>query len=207
MIYMVSVLHAPSYHSPTRYNPNYHLIRYPISSFFLLFPQETLHNAGFFVFPTKPGTMEPMNTCLRQAVLDDGPTVHSHLFAEEPWKQFYPRFFSWITRQEQNRLFYLLVKQDDNLVGQGQLHFSRRHQAEIANVCIAAAYRRQGFGTTIINQLIQEAQTRQCALIELCVTEENQAAQTLYQKLGFAVSRSLFTPHGELALVMSKALH
>lgn len=206
MVYIQSVLHTPSPHSSTRYNPDCYFIRYPISSFFLLFPQETLRNAGFFVFPGKKGTMEAMKMSLRRAFYEDGLEIHRTFFPQDSWADFHSRFFHWISGQVENRSIYLLAEQDGVLVGQGQLHFYRRDRAEIANVCVAAAYRRQGFGTTLINRLIQEAQNRPCGLIELCVTVENQSAQALYRRLGFTVSHSFVTPDGELALVMEKTV-
>jgi ribosomal protein S18 acetylase RimI-like enzyme len=206
MVYIWSVLHTPSHDSSTRYNPDYHLIRYSISSFFLLFPQKTLPNAGFFVFPSKTGTMEAMKIRLRRAIYEDAPEIHPTFFPHESWLDFHSRFFHWISGQVENRIVYLLAEQDGVLVGQGQLHFYRRDRAEIANVCVAAAYQRQGIGTTIINHLFQEAQTRPCQKIELCVAENNHAAQALYRQLGFVVVGSIVTLQDGLALVMAKQL-
>jgi len=146
--------------------------------------------------------MEPMSICLRQAVLADGVTIHACFGATEPWEQFQTRYSHWMHQQEQNRLFYLLLEQDEQLVGQGQLHFWPRYRAEIAYVAVAAAYRRQGFGTILLNRLIQEAQARSCRQLELCVTTENHPAQALYRQLGFTVSHGFRTPSGEPALVM-----
>lgn len=146
--------------------------------------------------------MEPMSICLRQAVFADGATLHTCFGATEPWDQFQPRFSRWMHQQERNCLFYLVLERDGQVVGQGQLHFRSRHRAEIANVMVAAAYRRQGYGTLLVHRLIQEAQSRSHNLVELCVAAENHPAQALYRQLGFAVARAFITPRGESALVM-----
>lgn len=150
--------------------------------------------------------MDAMEICLRRAVYEDAPEIYHTFFANDSWSDFHSRFFHWISGQVENRIIYLLAEQDGVLAGQGQLHFFRRDRAEIANVCVAAAFQRQGVGTAIISQLLQEAQARPCLKIELCVAENNQAAQSLYRQLGFEVVSSIVTLQDGLAFVMAKEL-
>jgi ribosomal protein S18 acetylase RimI-like enzyme len=66
----------------------------------------------------------------------------------------------------------------------------RGQDIELHTLCIAPEYQRQGTGTAITRQIIEEARTRMCGVV-LSVLKTNAAARSLYERLGFVVAEEL----------------
>lgn len=83
----------------------------------------------------------------------------------------------------------------------GELH--------INNVAVRAEYRRRGIGAALLNQILDEARTRNAKAAFLEVRSANQAAQALYEKSGFsAIARraNYYSDPPEDAVVMTLEL-
>ena len=61
-------------------------------------------------------------------------------------------------------------------------------EAEIANVAVAAAVRKRGIGTKLLDQILEAAATLGARTVFLEVRESNLAAQRLYASRAFAVA-------------------
>lgn len=61
----------------------------------------------------------------------------------------------------------------------------RRHYGEIGSMYVEPECRSQGFASTIIRALIDEARERRLAVLELYVTKPNISAIRLYERFGF----------------------
>ncbi len=81
-------------------------------------------------------------------------------------------------------------------------------EAHLLNVAVAAAERRRGYGTAMMEDLLEEAKRRGCRRIVLEVRPGNEAALQLYEKFGFVkvTRRPRYYANGEDADVMIKTL-
>ena len=82
-------------------------------------------------------------------------------------------------------------------------------QVHIANIAVAAFYRRRGVGTGMMVWLLKEAGRRGCISSSLEVRESNQAARSMYRQLGYrsvAVRKTYYSDPREDAIVMVKDL-
>ena len=59
-------------------------------------------------------------------------------------------------------------------------------EAHVLNVCVAPAFRRQGYGVMLLNEMIQIARDARIRRIFLEVRPSNLAATSMYHALGFA---------------------
>lgn len=78
-------------------------------------------------------------------------------------------------------------------------------EGQITNVAVASDARRQGNGRMIMEELIASAKARGCVQISLEVRASNEAAITLYERLGFVVAgrrKRFYKAPVEDALVM-----
>ena len=83
----------------------------------------------------------------------------------------------------------------------GELH--------INNVAVRAEYRQRGIGAALLNQILDEARTRNAKAAFLEVRSANRAAQALYEKSGFrAIARraNYYSDPPEDAVVMTLEL-
>ena len=83
----------------------------------------------------------------------------------------------------------------------GELH--------INNVAVRTEYRRRGIGAALLNQILDEARTRNAKAAFLEVRSANRAAQALYEKSGFrAIARraNYYSDPPEDAVVMTLEL-
>lgn len=82
-------------------------------------------------------------------------------------------------------------------------------QVHVANIAVAAGYRRRGVGTGMMLRLLDEAVRRGCASSSLEVRESNLAARAMYIRLGYhavALRKSYYSNPAEDAVVMVKTL-
>ena len=80
-------------------------------------------------------------------------------------------------------------------------------EAQIINVATDIRFKRMGYAEAVLNAIFQECERRRIASISLEVRESNEAAISLYQKLGFeimGIRKNFYTEPTENALVMVK---
>ncbi|HRE46168.1 MAG TPA: GNAT family N-acetyltransferase [Aggregatilineales bacterium] len=77
---------------------------------------------------------------------------------------------------------------DGHVVGYGQL-LGWARVAEISDLIVAEAYRRQGIGTAMIRHLLAIAQEWDEVIIEIGAVLHNSGALALYRRLGFVDDR------------------
>lgn len=78
-------------------------------------------------------------------------------------------------------------------------------EIDIHNLAVHPAYRRQGIGRALLQAVIGEAKRRGSVGVTLEVRTSNEAAQRLYQSLGFVASgvrKGYYSDTGEDALAM-----
>jgi N-acetylglutamate synthase-like GNAT family acetyltransferase len=80
---------------------------------------------------------------------------------------------------------YYLVELEGATIGMGALHQTSENVAEIKRMYIQPAYRRKGYGKTLLQQLLQKAKELGCHTIHLETAQFMTAAQNLYHSHGF----------------------
>lgn len=94
--------------------------------------------------------------------------------------------FQKIVRDKSN-LFSVLCD-EKKIIGMGLvvfIHTPRGLRARLEDVVIDEDYRRKGFGSTLVRQLIGEAQKRKALWVELTSRKDRVETKKFYQKLGF----------------------
>lgn len=79
-------------------------------------------------------------------------------------------------------------------------------EIDIHNLAVHPAYRRRGIGRALLQAVIEEAKRRGSVGVTLEVRTSNEAAQRLYQSLGFVASgvrKGYYSDTGEDALAMA----
>ncbi len=83
---------------------------------------------------------------------------------------------------------YSLIDTEHEFIGFGQF-YQRLGRHHYGRVGVCPRFRGHGFGTILLNALMQKAQQQQCAVgHSLFVYEHNVAAIRCYRKLGFTIS-------------------
>ena len=80
-------------------------------------------------------------------------------------------------------------------------------EGDIGNVAVAPGFRRRGAGAALLKALLEEAERRQAAVVQLEVRESNLAARRLYEKNGFETvgkRKNYYEKPAEDAILMSK---
>ncbi|MEG6586831.1 ribosomal protein S18-alanine N-acetyltransferase [Dendrosporobacter sp. 1207_IL3150] len=116
-----------------------------------------------------------------------------------PWSQ--DAFESEIT----NKLAYYLVLEDNRQVIGYAGMWLILDEAHITNIAIIPQYRRSGLGEKLLLEMIQKAKLHGAASMTLEVRVSNNAAQCLYEKLGFekrGIRKQYYTDTKEDALIM-----
>lgn len=132
-------------------------------------------------------------------------SLHKACFAERPLLSFRRHFQQMLRRQETGRGFCLVVDNQGELVGSGQLAIYP-NGAELANLAVVPAWRGQGVGTAVVGVLTAVANHLQLSFLEIGVQNDNPRAQALYQRLGFTPDRPLDFPNAPPALILRKQL-
>lgn len=101
----------------------------------------------------------------------------------------------------------ILADDGGDIAGYGGITIAA-DSADIGNVAVAEAYRRGGVGTSLLNELCEEAKRRGADRVFLEVRVSNSAALRLYLKNGFkgVYARTRYYPDGEDCLVMTREL-
>lgn len=78
-------------------------------------------------------------------------------------------------------------------------------EVDVHNLAVHPAHRRQGIGTSLLQEVIEEAKRNASTRITLEVRKSNEAAQKLYHSLGFTargIRKGYYSDDGEDALAM-----
>jgi len=102
----------------------------------------------------------------------------------------------------------IVAHQDDTVCGY-IISWMILEEVHIGNVAVASEFRRQGIGRMMMEWLLEEGIQRGCTFSTLEVRRSNQAAQLMYQNLGFravACRKTYYSEPVEDAIVMLKSL-
>jgi [ribosomal protein S18]-alanine N-acetyltransferase len=127
------------------------------------------------------------------------------LFGEEAWSR---QMLAGELREQPASRYYLVALDGGTLVGYGGLLAAGR-QADVVTLAVAADQWGRGIGSALLTTLLTEAARRGCSEVFLEVRTDNQRAQQLYRRYGFApigVRKGYYQPSGADALVMRRAL-
>ena len=147
-----------------------------------------------------------MSVRLRAMRLADLPAVmelEEELFAPDTWTAAMYR--DELARTDTRT--YLVAEDGDAIVGYAGL-IAYDDEAHVATIGVAAARQGEGIGAQLLDALLLEADRRSPAVI-LEVRADNEVAQGLYRRRGFAVvgrRRGYYQPSGADAVVMRREL-
>jgi [ribosomal protein S18]-alanine N-acetyltransferase len=129
------------------------------------------------------------------------------LFGLEAWP---PRMLAGELRgRDGGARYYLVAEEDSAVAGYGGLLAPRGGPADIVTLAVARHRWGAGIGTSLLLGLLAEAARRGCREVFLEVRVDNDRAQGLYRRHGFAgigVRRGYYQPSGTDALVMRREL-
>jgi ribosomal-protein-alanine N-acetyltransferase len=149
-----------------------------------------------------------MTVHLREMTLDDLPAVmvlEEELFAPDTWTRAMYR-----DELSQRDTRHYLVAEDDAeseraVVGYAGL-IAYDDEAHVATIGVAAAAQGKGIGSLLLDALLAEAD-RRSPVVLLEVRADNEVAQGLYRRRGFAEigrRRGYYQPSGTDAVVMKR---
>jgi ribosomal-protein-alanine N-acetyltransferase len=142
---------------------------------------------------------------LRPMRLADLPAVmvlEEELFAPDTWT-------AAMYRDELSRTdtrWYLVAEDDGAVVGYAGL-IAYPDEAHVATIGVAGARQGEGLGALLLDALLAEADHRGSPVVLLEVRADNEVAQGLYRRRGFAEigrRRGYYQPSGADAVVMKR---
>jgi len=133
--------------------------------------------------------LEGAKTSLRQATPDDIPSILA-------LEREVPALVHWSEKAYQevfqpgapDRILSVIEEEDDGALRAFLIARFSGSECELENLVVAAAHRRRGFASQLLQSLIAAANERNVERILLEVRESNMAARALYEKLGFQIS-------------------
>ena len=104
--------------------------------------------------------------------------------------------------------YIALVAQSARVICGSIIASVARDEGEIGRLAVAAAWRRQGLGSSLLQSALDECSRRGVVRIFLEVRAPNKSACRLYEKSGFrrVGVRHRYYPNGEDAVIMEKVL-
>lgn len=131
--------------------------------------------------------------------------LEHELFGDEAWSDS----MFWSELAERDTRLYLVDETDGVVTAYAGLCTYVPHEAYIQTIAVAPAMQGRGIGTALLSTLIDEATRRGVAHLDLEVRADNDSAQRLYERHGFAkiaVRPNYYQPSGTDAVVMRKEL-
>ncbi|WP_232796911.1 ribosomal protein S18-alanine N-acetyltransferase [Blastococcus atacamensis] len=144
-------------------------------------------------------------TRLRPMRLADIPEVmvlEEELFAPDTWTA---AMYREELAQTDTR-HYLVAEDADRVVGYAGL-IAYEDEAHVATIGVTAARQGEGIGAQLLDALLAEADRRRSPVVLLEVRADNETAQGLYRRRGFAEigrRRGYYQPSGTDAVVMRR---
>jgi len=142
---------------------------------------------------------------LRPMRLADLPAVlglEEELFAPDTWTAAMYR--DELARTDTRH--YLVAEDGDEVVGYAGL-IAYADEAHVATIGVAADRQGEGIGAQLLDALLAEADRRRVPVVLLEVRADNELAQGLYRRRGFAEigrRRGYYQPSGTDAVVMKR---
>jgi len=149
-----------------------------------------------------------MSVVLRPMASGDVPAVAKlevALFGEEAWS---PDMLASELAGEPTR-YYLVAADGGVIAGYAGMLAPGRGQADVLTVGVAEGRWGEGIGGALLESLLAEAGRRGCTEVFLEVRVDNDRAQRLYRRHGFAgvgLRRGYYQPSGTDALVMRREI-
>ena len=146
-----------------------------------------------------------MTARLRPMRLADLPAVlelEEQLFAPDTWTAAMYR--DELARTDTR--YYLVAEDGDRVVGYAGL-IAYDDEAHVATIGVATARQGEGIGAQLLDALLAEADRRGSPVVLLEVRADNEVAQGLYRRRGFAEigrRRGYYQPSGADAVVMKR---
>ena len=105
-----------------------------------------------------------------------------------------------------NNMFakYMVMERDGHILGYGGM-WMVVDEAHVTNIAVRAAYRGQGLGKRLLQELMRTAQWLGALRMTLEVRVTNETAKSLYQRLGFypsGIRPNYYSDNMEDALIM-----
>ena len=144
-------------------------------------------------------TVRPMRWWDIDAVM----ALETELFADEAWS---PTMF-WSELAEDATRHYVVATADGQIVGYAGLCAYPPHESYVQTIAVSPGAQGHGLGTRLLVGLIEEAQRRGCARVDLEVRADNDDAIRLYERHGFSrigLRRGYYQPSGVDAVVMRR---
>jgi ribosomal-protein-alanine N-acetyltransferase len=146
---------------------------------------------------------------MTEADLDAVLVLERELFGAEAWSA---QMLAGELRLQPVSRYYLVAVGTDAaarpIVGYAGLLIGGS-QADVVTLAVTASHWGQGVGSALLTALLDEAGRRGCAEMFLEVRTDNDRAQRLYRRFGFAgigVRRGYYQPSGTDALVMRRSI-
>ena len=139
---------------------------------------------------------------MQEEDLDAVLSIENRVFPD-PWQRT-----SFLFEIYGNRFSYpVILEQEHTIIGYA-VAWEIFEEFHIANIAIHPDFQKQGWGTFLLNHLLEHARRCHCDYALLEVRPSNQAALALYTKMGFypAGERKRYYRDGENAIVMRKDL-
>ena len=157
-------------------------------------PREESESSGVAVAESRP-QLRPVTS----SDLEDILAIEKASFAY-PWSQ---RFFLQELRVPCARSLLAMI--EGKPVGY-VIYWVLPSEIDIHNLAVDPAYRRQGIGRSLLQAVIDEAKHEGRGRITLEVRRSNEAAQRLYQSVGFVsqgIRKGYYSDDGEDAVIMA----
>jgi [ribosomal protein S18]-alanine N-acetyltransferase len=139
---------------------------------------------------------------MRLADLPAVMTLEEELFAPDTWTVAMYR--DELARTDTR--WYLVAEEEHRVVGYAGL-IAYPDEAHVATIGVAGARQGEGIGARLLDALLAEADRRGSAVVLLEVRADNEVAQGLYRRRGFAEigrRRGYYQPSGADAVVMKR---
>jgi [ribosomal protein S18]-alanine N-acetyltransferase len=150
-----------------------------------------------------------MSVVLRPMTRADVPAVAElevALFGEEAWS---PDMLAGELATSPGAKYYLVAVEDGVIAGYGGLLAATGGQADVVTLGVAQDRWGRGIGAALLEGLLADAAQRGCTDVFLEVRVDNDRAQRLYRRHGFAdvgLRRGYYQPSGTDALVMRRVI-
>lgn len=129
--------------------------------------------------------------------------METELFAEDAWSDT----MFWSELAERDSRTYVVAVDGDEVVGYAGL-CAYSDASYIQTIGVTGGHQRAGVGTALLAALLEDADARGAAHVDLEVRAGNDAAVRLYERHGFVqlgVRRGYYQPSGADALVMRRS--
>lgn len=131
--------------------------------------------------------------------LEDIFQMETETFEKDAWSKDYISEYVQRsnTKEDKNVVLYFLLRKSDKLVSVISCECTSSSDFYVSNLMVGKEYQRCGYGTFLLQKMIEEARNRNFSFCTLHVETTNKAALSLYLKLGFVVSEHVKDYYGE----------